>query len=163
MATVRVPITRLPAATALDEDSLLPMVQDPDGDAQTVKATLAQVSSLISIGISLAARYAMFASGKPGAAETLVQYIIKDSITFPSGLSGSRGESTIASTGAPVFSIQKNGVEFGTATFTASNLAVFAGVSTDFEDGDILSIVAPVLQDATLSGVSITLEASRNL
>jgi hypothetical protein len=50
MTTVRQPITRLPAATALDGDSLLPMVQDPSGDALTVKATLDQISAVIGSG-----------------------------------------------------------------------------------------------------------------
>lgn len=115
------------------------------------------------IGSNLHARYALYASLQPGAGETLVRYIITDDIIFPGSLSGSRGVALIPSVGSAVFSIQRNGVQFGTATFNASTSATFAGAQTTFADGDILSIVAPGSVDATLSGISITLEASRPL
>jgi hypothetical protein len=55
-----------------------------------------------------------------------------------------------------VFSIQKNGTQFLTATIAASGAtATFSSSQTDFAAGDVLKIVTPATADATLADIAI--------
>lgn len=97
---------------------------------------------------------------RPASGEQICKWVAPEGgATFYAGLTDSRGSSDDAATSDAVFSIRKNGVEFGTITFSASaSTAVFAAASdAQFDDGDVLTIIAPSPRDATLSGVSITL------
>jgi len=70
-----------------------------------------------------------------------------------------QGMAEVAATASATFTLTKNGVSFGTATFAAAGtVPTFTVASdTDFAVGDILRIMPPGTQDATLSGVCITL------
>lgn len=101
-------------------------------------------------------------SDRPATAEEVVAHIVTTTVTFPIAFAESRAKALVASTGTAVYSIQKNGVQIGTLTFTASLTGVFALASaTTFVAGDRFSLVAPSPRDATLSGVSMTIVASR--
>ena len=78
-------------------------------------------------------------------------------------LTGSLMISGIAATADAVFSIKKNGTEFGTATFAASGTsATFAAASeTIFSIGDILTITAPATPDATLGNLGWAIGGTR--
>lgn len=100
---------------------------------------------------------------KPEAGQRILRVPMVHVVSFPAGLVGSLGSAAIAPTAAAVFSIQKNGVQIGTATFGASQAsAVFSFASAvSFAVGDILSIVAPNPQDATLYDLSLVLVGTR--
>jgi hypothetical protein len=103
-----------------------------------------------------------FASGKPGSLEILIQYLVATAVTFPSGLVGSLGQSILAATGSPVFSIQQNAVEVGTATFDVDSIADFVfAADVTFNPGDVFTLVAPSVVDSTLSGLSFTFKGSK--
>lgn len=122
----------------------------------------AQATSLTALNIALYARFALFVAANPTANELLVRYEVTDQLQFAANLALSRGSAVSGATGSSVFSLQKNGVEFGTATFGAgSSTAIFAGSATTFNAGDILTVYAPSSQDATLANVSLTLAATR--
>jgi len=105
---------------------------------------------------------AVWIADLPGAAEKILSIDLARATTLPASLPGSRAQAATASTGTVAFSIQKNAAEIGTITFTASAAGVFAmATDTVFAPGDILGIVAPAAQDATLADISITLAGTR--
>lgn len=86
-------------------------------------------------------------------------------IAFPAGFDGSIAKAGAAATGSSVFSIKKNGVEVGTITFAAAGTTgTFAATDAGpilFARGDLLSITAPAVADATLADVGIVLSGTR--
>lgn len=86
------------------------------------------------------------------------------SVGFAAGLADSAAVAEIAATADAVFSIEKNGSEIGTVTFEAGqSTGTFALVGgATFEKGDLLTVIAPDPQDATLFNVSITLAGVRS-
>lgn len=120
----------------------------------TAAATSASYASLFDFGV--------FAQGTTFPNEVLARYTFRAEVTFPAGLNASRASSAVASTGTAVFSLKRNGVTFGTLTFTTSATGVFASTSpVVFSAGDTLTVVAPASADATLYDISITLAGSR--
>ncbi len=102
--------------------------------------------------------------GRPRDGEVWPRYVFGASgtVAFASGLSNSRASAGAASTGTAVFSLKKNGTEFGTVTFTASATGVLASASgASFAAGDVFTMESPSPRDATLSDVSITLAGTR--
>ena len=99
--------------------------------------------------------------GRPPTGE-LYKTVFVRPVNFPSSLAASIGKAGTAADDDAVFAFLKNGVQFGTATFAAAaTTATFAGTSTNFAPGDILSIVAPDPRDLTLADVLITLAGAR--
>jgi len=84
-------------------------------------------------------------------------------VTLPAGLAGSYGACVTAATAETVLSLQKNGVEFATATVAADGTAVSFAAAAEiaFAAGDQLTVVAPDPADDTLAGLSLTLVGSR--
>ncbi len=82
-------------------------------------------------------------------------------------LSDSFANASTGATNTAVYSIRKNGVQFGTVTFAGGGQAgpqagTFAApADTTFAAGDILTMGAPTPRDPTLSTVGITLTAYR--
>ena len=103
-----------------------------------------------------------FVAGKPTAGEEVARLAVSDAFTLPAGLTGSRGSAGVAATASAVFSLKKNGTEFGTATFAAAGTtATFAAASaTSFAAGDVLTIVAPATADSTLADIALTLDGA---
>ena len=81
----------------------------------------------------------------PPTGQVVDCFCFTQTVTFPAGLSGSKGVIATAPSGASgeVFTLYKNGVSFGTATFAqGSTTATFAASSsTTFDPGDVLKIV----------------------
>ena len=89
-------------------------------------------------------------------------------MTIPTGLVGTLGFANVASTGAPVFTLNHIAVggvvtPIGTITATAGSRTAFvlidAGATLDV--GDVIQMTSPSPQDATLADVGITLLALR--
>jgi hypothetical protein len=106
----------------------------------------------------------LFIPGQPAASAMVFQFVVPRAIGFPVNLVGSLAKAGTAATSAAAFTLRKNGSNFGSIDFAAgSAMATFmlAGGAV-FTAGDVLEILAPSPQDATLADVSITLMASRS-
>jgi hypothetical protein len=98
---------------------------------------------------------------KPSNSEIVLLFVAPRAFRIPANASGSQLRASTAATGSSVFSIQKNGAQFLTATVAGSGTsATFSSSQTDFAAGDVLKIVAPATADATLADIAITLAAT---
>jgi hypothetical protein len=100
--------------------------------------------------------------GKPAASAVVMRFVAVRQFSFPASLTASLAKSAIAATDTTIFSLQKNGSQFATLTFSASgNTGVFtAATQTNFSANDVLTITAPSAQDATFADCEYTLVAS---
>jgi hypothetical protein len=98
-------------------------------------------------------------SGKPGAGAIVQTFVSGQSIVFPAGLSNSAGSAGTPATAPATFAIKRNGSSVGTMVFAAASAtATFTMTSpTTFAAGDVLTITAPAIQDATLANIGWTL------
>jgi hypothetical protein len=77
---------------------------------------------------------------------------------FAANFTTSLSKATTSSTAAASFSIQKNGVQFGTMSFAAGGVTgTFTSTLTSFTAGDVLTVVAPSTADATLGDIEYML------
>lgn len=107
--------------------------------------------------------YQLYDTGRPSSGETLVQAVMTTTTIFRAGLLDSEAYAATPSTDPAEFSLQKNGSEFATLTFSAGvNVGVFAALDDiTFNDGDRFTIIAPSPRDATLAGISSSIVAFR--
>lgn len=61
-----------------------------------------------------------WSSDRPASAEQLLSFIVPTTVMFNTNLSDSRGRAQTAATVNSVFSLQKNGAQFGTVTFAGT-------------------------------------------
>lgn len=84
---------------------------------------------------------------------------------LPADCAGSVGHADVVATATATFSIEKNGSPVGTVVFgTVDNEPTFTtsgGLPVTFLAGDILTLITPTPQDATLAEVAITLALTR--
>ncbi len=100
--------------------------------------------------------------GAPVASSTIYRIVANTPFTLPASLTGSIAKLGTAGTGAStVFSLRKNGSEFGTVTFASgSTIGTFTAASpTSFANGDVFTVVAPGSIATSLSDVMITLKS----
>lgn len=105
----------------------------------------------------------VFIASKPGALQTIMAFDVIRAFTLPINLTGSVSKSGAAATGSSVFTIKQNGSTIGTFTYAAAATSAtfsFAAAVT-FSVGDVITIIAPTVQDATLSDVAISLLGSQ--
>lgn len=102
-------------------------------------------------------------NGTPTPSLKLMRLPISQAATFPIDLVGSMFYAEIAATASTVFSIEKNGTPFATATFAiGANWATFiSAAGATFTDADILTIVSPATPDATLADFGWNIIGSR--
>lgn len=99
--------------------------------------------------------------GMPGSGDILLAYVYVQVGSFPASLSGSRAKSDVAATSDSTFDVKKNGSSIGSIFFGAGqSTGVFSGAGGSFVAGDVLKIVAPNPQDATLADIAITLKGA---
>lgn len=101
--------------------------------------------------------------GKPSASAVILRFPVPRPVRFLSGMSLSKGVAGTASTAAAAFSIRRNGAEFATMDFAASETsATFTCANdTDFAAGDVLTLVAPGTPDDTLADIGFALAGLR--
>lgn len=105
---------------------------------------------------------AVFVPFKPTSAEVVLRHVFTRTVEFPGDLAGSRAKVVTAATAEAVFSLKRNGVEFGTVTVAgAGTTGTFAGAATIFAAGDELTIAAPNPADATLAFIIMTLAGEK--
>ena len=104
----------------------------------------------------------VFAPGLGSNNQKLLRIALARTVTFPASAANSYAVASVASTGAAVFTLSKNGVSFATVTYTASAVGVFVQASdANFVSGDLLEVDGPASADATLANVGITLFGER--
>lgn len=97
-------------------------------------------------------------TGRPAANSVLLTFRFTRDVNFPTNMSGSTGYSNTNATGTSVFTLNKNGSSLGEMTFPPStSTPTFLTSSTSFTSGDILTVVSPSVQDATLADIGFTL------
>jgi hypothetical protein len=98
-------------------------------------------------------------SGRPTASLVLQSYVFAASATVPAGFSGSRATAATAATASTTFSVQKNGANVGTMVFAPSAAAATFTMNSAalFNAGDVLTLVAPPVPDATLANLAWTI------
>lgn len=92
-----------------------------------------------------------------------LRHVCVFAVDFPAALTGSYSKAGAAATAETIFSIKKNGSEFGTITFAISGTTgtLAAASATSFSAGDLLTIVAPADNDASLADVDFQLKGLR--
>lgn len=98
-------------------------------------------------------------TGMPPAGGVLQNFVFSQQTQFLAGLPGSKGFATVGATALATCFIQKNGVNIGTMLFAGgggggNEVATFTfATKTTFNVGDIMTVVAPNPQDASLASL----------
>jgi hypothetical protein len=106
----------------------------------------------------------LWQEGKPDADQVMLKVKLPRAVAFASNFGGSTtAPADTAATAETVFSITKNGTEVGTITYAiGGTTGTFASTgAVSFALGDVLTIVAPSAQDATLEGIAICLKGTK--
>lgn len=104
---------------------------------------------------------ALYAAGAPIADEILLRYVAGNSFYLPDGLEGSNGSSETPASSYVTYSIQKNGVDIASVIFggpSPETVDFLLSSAVHFVPGDVLSIVAPTIPNASHADFSITLK-----
>lgn len=100
--------------------------------------------------------------GKPAASEVILRFVAVRSFTIPNGYTASAAKANTAATnGSATFTINKNGSSIGSFNFVAGgSTASFSGAGGAIAAGDVITVVAPSTQDATLADIAFTIAAT---
>jgi hypothetical protein len=100
--------------------------------------------------------------GQYTTVQTLALIALERSVRFAANMVPSTAACGVAPTGSVVFSIQKNGIQFATVTFSSSTTTgVYSStLGSTFVAGDILTIVAPVTVDSTMANIGFLLSGT---
>ena len=106
---------------------------------------------------------ASFYDGAPEAGELLAMHTPAWVVEFPADLFGSQGHALTAPSSTADFLIKKGGTLVATMRFSAGqNQATFlTSAAFSLAAGDLLTVEAPAVQDASLAGISFTLSGNR--
>ena len=102
---------------------------------------------------------------KPSSSQILLRLPMPRIVNFSPGMPDSQMVAGIAATAQTIFSIRKDDVEFATATFAAAaTVATFtSGAGASFIAGDVLTMVAPASQDATVANLGWCIAGGRTI
>lgn len=95
--------------------------------------------------------------------ESLYKYVAQRAFTVPSDTTGFVATAGTAATGSTVVTLKKNGVQFGTITWSASGTVGAWSIpgNTSFVAGDIMTLAAPATPDTSLRDVIIAMTVNR--
>jgi hypothetical protein len=97
-----------------------------------------------------------FVAGFPNPSEIVASGL--SPYTFDVSVSESKAEALVAATAETIFTIKCEGVSIGTVTFAiGATVGVVAFTSTTITKGDLVTIHAPAIQDATLADITFLL------
>lgn len=104
-----------------------------------------------------------FYPGVPTASAIVTRVPVARIVTFPVSLTGSVAKASVAATAQTDFDVQLNGGSVGTIRFAAAGTsATFIAASPIVTAaGDLISIIAPAIPDATLANVGFVLTGTR--
>jgi hypothetical protein len=103
---------------------------------------------------------AFFVAGSPIDDEIVGSFVAVRAVTIADDFAGSLATAATAATAETIFTVNVNGAPVGTVTFAAAGTAgtlVTTGGAVALVAGDVLSLVAPAVADATIADVAITL------
>lgn len=100
--------------------------------------------------------------GKPSNSAIVTRFVAVRGYRIPVSMAGSIAKTSTLASSSTVLSVQKNGSQFGTITFPASNAnGTFSAASlTTFLVGDIFTITAQATADSTFGDCEFTIMAS---
>jgi hypothetical protein len=104
-----------------------------------------------------------YSPGIPEPNDVLLPHIAAWAAEFPPDLVGSYAIAVVAATSQTDIAINVSGTQVGTMRFAAGSAVgtFLPGAAFSLAQGDVLTVVAPALADATLSDISFTLTGSR--
>lgn len=115
-------------------------------------------------GSSLIYDIGFFVPGLPGAGAEVLRFKTPRAFTIVGNAAGSTGSTGVLPTGTAAFDIKKNGSSVGSISFSTLGVATFstsAGAAVAFAVGDILTIIAPGSQDATMANIGVVFLGAR--
>lgn len=102
--------------------------------------------------------------GMPGASATVFLFTAPVAISFAGNFAGSFGSVGVNPTATATYSVKKNGSSVGTIVISTGGVVTFtttSGASQSLAAGDVLAVVGPTSQDATLANGAYTLYGTR--
>lgn len=104
-----------------------------------------------------------YSQGKPEPSDILLPHIAAWAAEFPPNLTGSYAVAAVAATSQTDIAINVSGIQVGTMRFNAGSAVgtFLSGAAFSLAQGELLTVVAPLIPDATLSGISFTLAGYR--
>lgn len=138
----------------------IPMAQVVTGGSTITSITDKRAVFVLS-SVSDAARVGGGVAGKPAPAALVLAYVADTSMSFPISLTGSAFRVGTNPTATTVFYIKKNTSYVGSLSIATNGaVTVTFSSSQSLTSGDMLSVVAPSTQDATLADFFFTLRGS---
>lgn len=97
--------------------------------------------------------------GKPANSAVISRMVAVRAFRIPASATGSLSKSAVAATASTTYSLQKNGVQFGTMVYSAAGTtgAFTVASNADFAIGDVMTVVAPATADTTHADMEFTL------
>lgn len=158
MADLKIQPDELPVlAGALDGSEIVMVWKD---------GVLYQTDAATAGAAGFVARYELgvWLPGRIADGAVLYRYQFTQEVSWPLNLVGSNFSAGDTATASAEFSILKNSVEIGTITFAIGNpIPTVAIPATDWEEDDLLEIVAPSPRDDTLADINMTILGTRNV
>ncbi len=102
------------------------------------------------------------ATGTLSANQSVLRYIVTGNFYIPAVLAGTVASEGTAATSTATFTLNKNGIAFGTIAIAPNGAVTLTATSlTNFTAGDVLTLTAPSTPDPTLANVAFGIGAVR--
>lgn len=135
-----------------------------DNDVSLLTADTVQEALDEIVDRSLLGRYdfSVFIKGLLVENDTVFRLLPVRAFTVPSVTTLFHASSVTGSTGTQVLTLRKNGVQFGTVTFTSSSTGVWSiPGNTSFSASDVFTITTGGTVDSAIKDISLTFAATR--